>query len=286
VRRTCWPSVRVPLVRPTREQITRTLRAHVDGDVGEPISGSYSLIYVVDEGPGVYPRRAAYKTLNPAAFGDGGYREAMIRFEHEARNWFDFAYHPNILPPLAVKKLGGLAFILMPFCENDLREVIRGADHFGLGILEALWIAAQIASGISFAQTQGLVAHQDLKPENVLIWSVTGKQTASPLLSSRVCVADFGLANAFIALGIRKGTWEYMAPEQFTSDADMTPAVDSYALGLILWEMITGMHPAAQTVRKAWKKWARNGWQRWHEQPGLPPFSVPLIITVPPAPTA
>lgn len=131
-------------------------------------------------------------------------------------------------------------------------ELLRGeslADRLAGGPTyttdDALTVALQICAGLQAAHEAGVV-HRDLKPGNVMF------ANASPTGSGeRVAITDFGLALSEEQQDLRLtesgellGTPEYMAPEQ-AEPGEMTPATDVYALGLILYEMLTKRQPFA-----------------------------------------
>lgn len=110
---------------------------------------------------------------------------------------------------------------------------------------DAMVIALQLCAGLQAAHEAGVI-HRDLKPGNVMFAS-----GAPPGASERIAITDFGLALSDEQQDLRLtesgellGTPEYMAPEQ-AEPGEMTPATDVYALGLILYEMLTKKQPFA-----------------------------------------
>jgi eukaryotic-like serine/threonine-protein kinase len=105
-----------------------------------------------------------------------------------------------------------------------------------------LAVAMQIARGLGYAHSMGVV-HRDLKPENVML---TSHADGRPLVK----VLDFGIARLFEAerdfvtlSGATLGTAAYMAPEQARGDRDLDHRVDVYALGVIVYEALSGVRP-------------------------------------------
>lgn len=111
----------------------------------------------------------------------------------------------------------------------------------GMDVDEVLEIAAQLGKGIQAAHDAGIV-HRDLKPDNVFLARANGAWL--------VKVLDFGVSKFDAALATRLtsessmvGTPAYMSPEQFEGGTEVGPASDQYAIGLILYEMLTGRYP-------------------------------------------
>src|SRR5207249_2947660 len=120
---------------------------------------------------------------------------------------------------------------------------------------DALRIASEIARGLAAAHAVGVV-HRDLKPENVLVTTSANAQEGIGALDGRVVITDFGIAR--LADGVREGTRvqraaaftgaggvgtpAYMAPEQIEG-CELDGRADVYALGVVLFELLTGALP-------------------------------------------
>ncbi len=128
-------------------------------------------------------------------------------------------------------------------------------DEHRLGLPERLTLFRQICSAVQHAHQKGII-HRDLKPTNILVESHDGKSVPK--------VIDFGLAKAtsgmqltdrslFTAFGSVAGTPLYIAPEQASWSAlDIDTRADIYALGVILYELLTGSTPIRrETFRQA-----------------------------------
>jgi serine/threonine-protein kinase len=145
--------------------------------------------------------------------------------------------HPLIIPLHDSGAAGEVLFYVMPYVEGDtLGERLSRVRRLPLD--DALAVAHDVADALGHAHGQGIL-HRDVKPENIL------------LAGGRALVADFGLARAIGAANYQKltdtgvlvGTVYYMSPEQVRDDRDLDQRTDIYALGCILYEMITGEPP-------------------------------------------
>jgi serine/threonine-protein kinase len=132
----------------------------------------------------------------------------------------------------------GAPYLVMEYLFGEtLGERLRREQR--LDVVSALWIARAAASGLAAAHAAGVI-HRDVKPDNLFLVGEPGNPFALKLL-------DFGLArlqwhSAFTALGVTVGTLEYMAPEQAVRD-NTGPCTDIYALGVLLYRIITGELP-------------------------------------------
>ncbi len=175
-------------------------------------------------------RIVALKFLPPHLLAD---EEAEERFMTEAKSASSLD-HPNICTIYDINKTeDGRLFIVMAFYEGETlkKKISRGS----LDVDEAVNIALQIASGLERAHKGGIV-HRDVKPANVMITKY-----------GEVKIVDFGLAKSKASAGVTKfgstvGTAAYMSPEQ-TRGETIDQRTDIWALGIILYEMLTGAGP-------------------------------------------
>jgi serine/threonine-protein kinase len=172
----------------------------------------------------------------------------VARFEREARATARIE-HPNVTNALDFGTLpNGAMYLVLEFVEGRrLRELIAQGP---LPIIRALNIGKQVASVLAAAQTLGIV-HRDLKPENVILVERDNEPDF-------VKVLDFGIARMtssddddesqqpLTKLGAVFGTPEYMAPEQALGQR-VDSRADLYSLGVILFEMISGVRPYVQS---------------------------------------
>jgi WD40 repeat protein/tRNA A-37 threonylcarbamoyl transferase component Bud32/tetratricopeptide (TPR) repeat protein len=185
-------------------------------------------------------RHVALKLIKPGMDS----RTVLARFETE-RQALALMDHPNIARVLdaGATDLGRPFFVM---------ELVKGipltayCDQHRLGLPERLALFRQICSAVQHAHQKGII-HRDLKPTNILVESHDGHPVPK--------VIDFGLAKAtsglqlsehslFTAFGTVAGTPLYMAPEQAAFNAlDVDTRADIYALGVILFELLTGSTP-------------------------------------------
>jgi len=176
-------------------------------------------------------RTVAIKVLRPSLTTDPTF---LTRFRNEARSVANLS-HPNIVTVHDVGADGPTNYIVMELVEGtDLKRIIR--EKGALPVELTLNIALQICAGAGFAHRAGLV-HADIKPQNILL---TQKEVAK--------ITDFGIAQAITDTQPQQraqvvwGSPHYFAPEQARGERP-TPASDVYAIGIVLFEMLTGRLP-------------------------------------------
>jgi len=188
-------------------------------------------------------KRIALKILHPELTDTP---EGVARFEREAMATSRIE-HPNVAAAMDFGKLAdGSMYLALEYVEGtSLRDEIKKGP---LALERSLYIARQIASAIAAAQALDIV-HRDMKPENVMLVT-KGSDT------DFVKVLDFGIAHVPVdettlggaqvltKVGAVFGTAEYMPPEQGIGQKVDTRA-DLYALGVILFEMVSGVRPYA-----------------------------------------
>ena len=145
--------------------------------------------------------------------------------------------HPHIVPLIDSGESSGLLYYVSPFVPGgSLRDKLEAEKK--LNIDEAVRIASEVGAGLDYAHRNGFV-HRDVKPENILF------------ADGHALLADFGIAHACTGSnsepltkgGIALGTPEYMSPEQASGADDIGVATDIYALGCVVYEMLSGLPP-------------------------------------------
>ena len=177
-------------------------------------------------------RLVAVKVLHDSLTGDATF---LKRFHREARAAASLS-HPNVVTVHDVghAERGNHHYIVMELVEgDDLKAIIRRQAPLPLG--KAINLTIQICNGMGYAHRAGFV-HCDVKPQNVLVTQ-----------DGRAMVADFGIARVINEATMSRsdmawGTPHYFSPEQAAGQA-ATPASDVYAIGVILYEMLTGRLP-------------------------------------------
>jgi serine/threonine-protein kinase len=202
-------------------------RYTIERELGKGASATVYLAQDLKHG-----RKVAIKVLRPelaAALGT----ERSVREIAIAAN----LTHPHILPLFDSGEADGFLYYVMPYIEGEtLRQRLQRDTR--LPVAEAVRLTDQIAGALSYAHQQGVV-HRDIKPENIL------------LVHDQAIVADFGIARAVEAAGgdgltrtgFAIGTPAYMSPEQAFGHTTVDGRTDVYALGCVVFEMVSGRSP-------------------------------------------
>ncbi len=204
--------------------------------------GGMGSVWLAERSDGRFERRVAVKFLNFALLGRGGEE----RFKREG----------SIVGRLAHKNIAELAdagvsaqgqpYLVLEYVEGE--QIDRYCDEHMLDVEARVRLLLDVVDAVAHAHAN-LIVHRDIKPSNVLVSK-----------SGEVKLLDFGIAKLLEGEG-REGeatlltaeagramTPEYAAPEQVTG-APVTTATDVYALGVLLYVLLTGQHPAGDGLR-------------------------------------
>jgi serine/threonine protein kinase len=207
-------------------------------ELGRGAMGTVYLAYDTD-----LERQVAMKIPH---FQPGDSPDLRTRFMREARAAAKLQ-HPNICQVYDVGEEDGRPYLTMAYLEGEtLHDKLRGSK--GMPQRNAVEVIAKLARALEEAHRHGVV-HRDLKPANVMI-----KRRGEPV------IMDFGLARrnedaSITHQGSVLGTPAYMSPEQVNGEVKLIgPASDQYALGVILYELLTGQVPFKGTIGQVMAK--------------------------------
>ena len=196
-------------------------------------SGGMSVVYRAQDM--LLGRIVAIKMLHEGFTGDA---EFLQRFRQEAYSAAGLQ-HPNVVIVHDIGQDGHRQYIVMEYVQGPtLKEIVRqyNAEGRTMEINRMLDLTIQICAGVGYAHRAGLV-HCDVKPQNVIVTR-----------DDRIKVADFGIARAMSEASQQVqdnemwGTPQYFSPEQ-AAGITPTTAADVYAIGVIMFEMLTGQLP-------------------------------------------
>ena len=220
--------------------------------VGALIGGKYRVRRMLGHGGMGYVYKAenvaigrtvAVKVLHSHLADDG---VTIARFQREARAAASIG-HKNIVDILDMGvEPSGAAYLVMEYVRGkSLSTVIKLEGP--LGIARAAYIAGQVLDALEQVHKGGIV-HRDLKPENILLTTRDGRADFVKLLDFGIATFVEGTQAAMLASdltpsGRTMGTPHYASPEQLRGSNGRDPTVDVYAMGVSLYEMITGHRP-------------------------------------------
>jgi eukaryotic-like serine/threonine-protein kinase len=207
--------------------------------IGDLLAGRYEILQLLGEGGMGAVYKAADRELDRFVALKVIRRELasnpsiLARFKQELLLAHQVT-HRNVIRIYDLGEADGVKFITMEFIEGkDLRSLIKEKQKFAPE--EAVEIIQQVCQALDAAHSVGVI-HRDLKPQNIM---------QDP--AGRILVMDFGLARTLEGDGMTQtgaivGTMEYMSPEQALAK-DLDQRSDLFALGLILYELLTGKTP-------------------------------------------
>jgi serine/threonine-protein kinase len=210
-------------------------RYRIERELGQ---GGMATVYLAHDVR--HDRKVALKVLRPELSAILG----ADRFLQEIKTTANLQ-HPHILSLFDSGEAAGLVFYVMPYVEGESLRDRLGRER-QLPIDDALRVAREVGEALQYAHGHGVI-HRDIKPENIL------------LQGGHALVADFGIALAaaktggsrMTETGMSLGTPTYMSPEQAMGDRALDARSDIYALGCVLYEMLTGDAPFTGSTAQA-----------------------------------
>jgi serine/threonine protein kinase len=203
-------------------------RYRIERELGQ---GGMATVYLAQDLK--HDRKVALKVLKPELAAVLGAERFLAEIKTTAN-----LQHPHILPLHDSGTVDGTVFYVMPFVQGEsLRDRLTREKQ--LPIADAVRLGGEVAGALDYAHRQGII-HRDIKPENIL------------LHDGRALVADFGIALAasrteggtrMTETGMSLGTPHYMSPEQAMGERTLDARSDIYALGCVVYEMVSGEPP-------------------------------------------
>ena len=218
--------------------LTRALadRYRIERELG---AGGMATVYLAQDLR--HDRKVAIKILRPELAAVIGAARFLVEIKTTAN-----LQHPHILSLHDSGEIEGTVFYVMPYVAGEsLRDRLTRDKQLPVG--EALQIATEVADALEYAHQHNVI-HRDIKPENIL------------LQGGHALVADFGIALAaartdggsrMTETGMSLGTPHYMSPEQAMGEREITAKTDVYALGCVLYEMLTAEPPFTGATAQA-----------------------------------
>ncbi len=235
---------------PIENEIKQLGRFEIIRELGR---GGFGIVFLADDP--LLRRQVALKVPRPEALLTP---ESRRRFRLEAQAAARLT-HPNLIPVYETGQVGPICYIAAMFCDGPTLSSWLGEQTKSVCPAMAAEIVAQLTDGVAYAHSQGIL-HRDIKPTNVLLEPTKGVTLAPEFAATAPAASksfdftpkltDFGLAKieelscGETRTGAVMGTPAYMAPEQAAGRSnEIGPAVDVYALGVLLYE--TGDGPRA-----------------------------------------
>jgi eukaryotic-like serine/threonine-protein kinase len=232
-------------------------------------SGMCGEIFIFDQGASVVPRYICAKV--PRLLDGVVQVDIAQRFLSEMKRQLSFYHHAFVHWAFDFNSILGVPVALFRYWGSDLEKLIRAGNS---SVVEKLSVMIYMLEGLRHCYAKGLIAHQDLKPQNIFLRDIRPDFRGLPEFDvyKFPMIADFGLSNAFLDSGVYEGSRPYMAPEQWQR-TELSQATDIFALGVIFYQLLTGgLHPIGINLADFWpnpkpgnsKKWTKSDvWKKW-----------------------
>jgi serine/threonine protein kinase len=245
-------------------------RTEIRGEFESLLGGMCGEIYVYDQGEETYPRFICVKVPKKLK-NDPGYTQTISRFIRELKLQHSFYGSSFVCRAFDFHIVANTPSASYRYWTGDLGYFLK---EIPLSRITRLSLLAYACEGLIHCYGKGLIAHQDLKPANILVKDL--KKIFNGLndldIHQHALIADFGLANASVDYEVFQGSRPYMAPEQWNRQT-LSSATDVFALGVIFYDMMTGgLHPVGIQLGDYWpepqngntRRWTRDTpWQTW-----------------------
>lgn len=202
--------------------------------------GGMGTVYAARRADQEFEKIVAVKLVRPGMESE----EILRRFKHE-RQVLAGLDHPNIARLLDGGTELGIPYLVMEYVEGT--AIDTWCKTKALSLEDKLRLFCVVASAVQYAH-QSLVVHRDIKPANIMVAN-DGTPKLLDFGIAKVLNPDVAGQEAMTQMSQKPMTPEYASPEQIRGDA-ITTASDVYALGLLLYELITGIHPLREAYRE------------------------------------
>lgn len=238
-------------------------------------NGTYGIVFILKNDTSGH--RFAAKLYDPGKTMPALAPTQATLFKREIGLWLHLPNHLNVMPIDKLEIATGLGepwpsetpVVLMPFMEASLSSWIQQADTVPAS--DRQLALAHLCNGLAWCYANGIDGHGDLKPDNILIHDLRKslKLDDNELMQQhpwQVRVADFGWANIWRDCTgpeyARKGWRPYLGPERLEGDF-VRQASDIFAIGVIGTELLSGLHPAGDTVKRIDRRWDQKKYLQW-----------------------
>lgn len=221
------------------------VQVHNRGVLSETMVGNYKILDLIGRGGmgEVYKamRGGQFFALKTLRLDTADDLQAKERFLRESEIHLE---HPNIATVVEVGQLDDTQFMVMEFVEGvDIQSHLE--QHGVFEIETAIEIVQGVCAGLQMAHDQDYV-HRDIKPANIMLKLNPDNETYTPVITD-FGIAKFKHSDKGLTGTDAIGTIDYMSPEQIQTSHDVDQRADIYALGVVLYEMLTGHKPFSGT---------------------------------------